>query len=156
MRILGIDPGIERMGFAVLDVHNGKMKLLDCGVVKTSKDLTLAERLAILAHDLSEVVAQWKPETAGVEELFFSKNVKTAITVAHARGVILLTLAQHNIPIRSFNPLIVKEAICGDTKADKKQMAKMVQYELGIKLKNDDTVDAIAMALCMRAHLRKI
>ncbi len=156
MIILGIDPGIERMGFAVLEVVKGKTVLRDCGCVKTSKDLTLAQRLKELAGDLEEIIKTWKPNTAAVEELFFSKNVKTAITVAHARGVILAELAKHNIPERTFNPVAIKLAICGDSKADKKQMQKMVQYELGIKLKSDDTVDAVGIALCMRSHMKRI
>ena len=156
MVILGIDPGLERMGFAILEVVKGKTLLRDCGCVKTSKDLTLEERLKELAKDLDEILTTWKPQAAAVEELFFSKNTKTALAVAHARGVILLQLAEHGLSVRTFNPLTIKQAICGDSKADKKQMQKMVQYELGIKLKSDDTVDAVAIALCMRSHMKRI
>ncbi len=154
MIILGIDPGIERCGFAVLGVEKGKTKLLDCGCIRTPKELSLSERLGMLHTDLREVITKWKPNTAAVEELFFSKNTKTALTVAHARGVILLSLEESKIPARTFNPLTIKQAVCGVSSADKKQVQKMVQYELGLHIKSDDTVDAIAIALCMKAHLR--
>lgn len=155
MIILGIDPGIERCGFAVIQSEKNKLTLLDCGCIKTPKELGLSERLAMLFNDLSEVIEKWHPSTAAIEELFFSKNVKTALTVAHARGVLLLALEKYKIAHRTFNPLIIKQAICGVSTADKKQVQKMVHYELGIHLKNDDAVDAIAIAICMHAHLKR-
>lgn len=153
MRVIGIDPGIEKTGFAIVD-HSGRTPVvLDCGCIKTSKKSSMPERLVQIAHDLNEVLTQWKPRAAGIEQLFFSKNVKTALTVAHARGVILATLAKHNLRIAELNPGTVKNAMTGDAKANKKQMQKMLQYTTGIQLKNDDTIDAVCIALCLTPSL---
>ncbi|MBP9718353.1 crossover junction endodeoxyribonuclease RuvC [Candidatus Gracilibacteria bacterium] len=149
MRVIGIDPGIEKVGFAIVDHIKGKTTVLDCGCIKTSKTLSTPERLVQIAEDLEEIIAQWQPKAAGIEELFFSKNVKTALTVAHARGVIVSVLAKSKMKIVELNPRTVKNAMTGDSKANKKQMQKMLQYTTGIRLKNDDTIDAVCIALCL-------
>lgn len=155
MRIIGIDPGIEKTGFAILESNKNRRTLLDCGCIRTSKKESLSSRLVQLKKDLHEVLAQWKPTHGSVEMIFFSKNVKTAITVAHARGVILEVLAEYGVELTEFAPNQIKAAITGDATADKKQVQKMVHYELGITLRNDDTVDAIAGGLCLLAHMRR-
>jgi len=154
MRIMGIDPGIERTGFAILDDSNGTIKLLDFGCIKTSKILTLSERLLILSQDLQNIILEWKPEIAGIEELFFSKNVKTALTVSHARGVILAVCEEQRIPIHTFNPGTIKSTVTGDGRADKSQIQKMLQLTFGICPKSDDAADAIACVLCLHSHLK--
>lgn len=147
MRVIGIDPGIERTGFAVLEMTGGKTHLLDFGRIFTDKRDPFSHRLNTLACDLKKLLKKWKPAASGIEEVFFSKNVKTAIKVSHARGVILETLEEHGIAVYEFNPSHVKMAVTGDGRADKFQVKKMVKYLLGIDLKNDDTADAIACGL---------
>ncbi|MEK7171325.1 MAG: crossover junction endodeoxyribonuclease RuvC [Patescibacteria group bacterium] len=147
MRVIGIDPGIERTGFAVLEMAGGKTHLLDFGRIFTDKKDPFSHRLNTLSCDLKRLLKKWKPDAAGIEEVFFSKNVKTAIKVSHARGVILETLEEHGIAIYEFNPAHVKMTVTGDGRADKFQVKKMVKCLLGIDLKRDDTADAIACGL---------
>lgn len=149
MRVIGIDPGIERTGFAVLEMTGGKTQLKDFGCILTDRKNPFSHRLNTLAGDLKRLIKKWKPDCAGLEEIFFSKNVKTAIKVAHARGVILETLEEHGITVYEFNPSHVKMSVTGDGKADKLQVKKMVKYLLGVDLKNDDTADAIACGLAV-------
>ena len=149
MLVLGIDPGIERTGFAVLASECGKIRVLDFGCIMTDKKHPFSNRLAQLATDLRSVLRQWKPSACAVEQLFFSKNVKTAMTVSHARGVILEVLEEHGIPVQELNPGHIKLAVCGDARADKLQIRKMLHFTLGIDVRQDDTADAIAAALCM-------
>ncbi|MBI2638483.1 crossover junction endodeoxyribonuclease RuvC [Candidatus Peregrinibacteria bacterium] len=146
---MGIDPGIERTGFAVLEMEKSKITVLDFGRIFTDKRHPFSHRLNLLATDLKNLIRQWKPQAASIEQIFFSKNVKTAMRVSHARGVILETLEEHGIQVQEFNPAHIKLAVTGDAKADKLQMKKMVQYLLGIALEGDDATDAIACALCM-------
>lgn len=155
MRIIGIDPGIERTGFAVLEQEKGgKICVLDCGQIFTNKDQPFAARLQDLANDLKTLLLLWKPVAAGVEQLYFSKNVKTAMKVSHARGVILELLEEHGVPIFELNPGQIKVAAAGHGKASKQEVKKMIQYTLGIYLKNDDTADAIACGICLLATHR--
>ncbi len=148
MRVIGIDPGIERTGFAILEMHGTKVHLLDSGRIFTEKRHPFSHRLNLLATDLKSLLQEWKPTAAAVEQLFFSKNVKTAMVVSHARGVILEVLEAHGVPMEEFNPAHIKLSVTGDAKADKKQVRKMIQYLLGISLKSDDTADAVAAGLC--------
>lgn len=149
MRVIGIDPGIERTGFAVMEMRGGKFTLLDCGCIFTDKKFPFAQRLNNIANDLELILRKWKPSAASMEEVFFSKNVKTAIKVSHSRGVILEMLEDHGIPIREFNPSHIKLAVTGHGKAEKSQIKKMLQYLLGINLKSDDASDAIACSICL-------
>lgn len=148
MRVIGIDPGIERTGFAVLEMEKGTVRVLDCGRIFTDKRHPFSHRLNLLATDLKNLIRQWKPDASSIEQIFFSKNVKTAMRVSHARGVILETLEENGVPVQEFNPTHIKLSVTGDAKADKLQMKKMIQYLLGITLKSDDATDAIACALC--------
>ncbi|MEK9132628.1 MAG: crossover junction endodeoxyribonuclease RuvC [Patescibacteria group bacterium] len=152
MRIIGIDPGIERTGFAILELANGKIKLLDCGRIHTDKKHPFSHRLNLLASDLRELLRQWKPTAASIEQIFFSKNVKTAINVSHARGVILEVLEEQGIEVAEFNPGQVKLAVTGDSKADKLQIRKMIQCLLGVGVKSDDAADAIACGMCLLSN----
>lgn len=151
MRIIGIDPGIERTGFAVLEMNrlDGKIVLKDYGCIVTERRSPFSHRLACLASDLKIILRRWKPDAAGVEQVFFSKNVKTAMKVSHARGVILEVLEERGVPVQEFNPNHIKSSVTGDSKADKLQVKKMLQYTLGISIKNDDAADAIACGICL-------
>lgn len=148
MRILGIDPGIEKTGFAVLEMEAERPVLLDYGCIRTDKKNPFAHRLATLAGDLKQILRQWKPSAASLEQVFFSKNVKTALQVSHARGVILEVLEEHGLPVFELNPSHIKITMTGNGRADKFQMRKMLEYTLGIRIKNDDTADAIACGIC--------
>jgi len=148
MKILGIDPGSTSMGFALLTQNAGTLKLITHG--STSIKLKeLPAKLVRLHEILEKLILEQKPEAAGVEKLFFSKNKKTALEVAHARGVILLTLLEHNIPLYEFTPGEVKIAVTNYGAADKGMVATMAARILGLsKLAGDDNAaDAVAVAI---------
>lgn len=158
MIILGVDPGTATTGFGVIEKDNkGQWHALEFGVITTDKQLDDADRLQILAADLKDIIQKYKPVAAGVEKLYFETNVKTAITVAQARGAILLTLAQQSIPLYEFTPLQVKSTLTGYGSADKKQMQFMIKHTFGLTTtpKPDDAADALAVALCCANSIRR-
>jgi len=151
MIILGIDPGTAITGFGFLKkIGKNKLELIDYGCIKTSKDLSTAERLKKLNKDLGSLIKKNKPDTIAVEDIFFFKNLKTAIKVSQARGVILLTASKHNCRIEEYTPLQVKQAVACYGRADKKQVQEMVKTILNLKEipKPDDAADALATAIC--------
>jgi crossover junction endodeoxyribonuclease RuvC len=150
MRILGIDPGIADTGWGVIENNKGKLKCLAYGSIKTSSKKELPERLVELNQELNNIIKEYKPKIVGVEELFFCKNVKTALTVGHARGVILLTLKQNKLNPHEYTPLQIKQAVTSYGKADKGQVQGMVKVMLNLKEipKPDDAADALAVAIC--------
>lgn len=149
--ILGIDPGFGRVGYGIIkkDLKLG-WKMLSVGCIETSAKKSFVERISQIHEELARIIKKYKPTRMAVEELFFFKNVKTAIEVGQARGVILLTGVENNLPIDEFTPLQVKQAITGYGRAEKDQMKKMVAVVLGMKekIKSDDAADALAVALC--------
>lgn len=149
MRILGIDPGLATMGFGVIDVLKGKGSVVDYGVILTSKNEAFPNRLAIIERGVKELIAKFKPDEIALEELFFNNNVKTAIDVAQARGVILLTCVKDCGRLYEYTPLQIKQALTGYGRAEKKQIQQMVATFLGLKTipKPDDAADALAVAL---------
>lgn len=149
MRILGIDPGFGRMGYGVIEQVKGKWTHVAHGLVETPPKKSFVERLEQLHNELNELIKKYRPTQAGVEELFFAKNVTTAIQVGQARGVILLTLVQHKISVYEFTPLEVKQAITGYGRAEKQQIQKMIPLLLDMKKirLQDDAADALAIAL---------
>lgn len=157
LKILGIDPGFADTGYGVVLRDGSKLQCLDYGSIKTSKTLSLSERIEKLEKDLEQIIKKHKPDQASVEQLFFCTNIKTAISVAQARGVILLTLVKNKIPLIECTPLQVKQAVTGYGKADKKQIQQMVKIILGLKEipKPDDAADALAMAICGANNIRK-
>jgi crossover junction endodeoxyribonuclease RuvC len=151
MIVLGIDPGTAITGYGLVrEENNGQAVALAYGAITTPSDLPLPDRLQLLQRDLAAVIGQYQPEQSAVEQLFFNKNVRTALAVGHARGVILLTLAQANIPIYEYTPLAVKQAVTGSGRADKRQVQQMVTLLLNLSKipKPDDVADALAIALC--------
>ena len=151
MRTLGIDPGTAIMGWGIVEEDGqGGLKCVEYGALTTSKELALPQRLQILHRGLVDLIARYKPDTAGIEELFFGKNVNTALAVGHARGVALLALADANIPTQEYRPMAIKQAVAGYGGADKKQMQAMVRLTLGLDKipKPDDAADALAIAIC--------
>lgn len=153
MRILGIDPGTGIMGFGVVDTGRQPV-MVDAGVIRTNAHQPEPERLLIIFDALQEIVKANKPHMVSVEKLFFARNVTTAMTVAQARGVVLLVAQQHNLPIHEYTPMQIKQSLTGYGKADKKQMQEMVRIMLKLKEipKPDDAADALAAALTHAAH----
>ena len=150
MIVLGIDPGIAIMGYGVVEPKENKIKVLENGVLTTSSKTRTPERLEILYNNLEGIIKEYKPDEFAIEELFFNQNVKTAITVGHARGVQVLCAQANNIPIYEYTPLQIKQAITGYGRADKKQMQLTVTTLLNLKDMPgpDDAADALAVALC--------
>lgn len=149
MRILGIDPGIGRAGWGVVDAQDGKVKVIDYGCIETPKEHTLEQRIVTLYDTISKIIAAHQPEALSIESLFFNKNVTTAIAVGQARGVILLAAAQNKMSVTSYTPQEVKIGVTGYGKADKTQVGQMIKMVLGLKAipKPDDTADALAIAV---------
>lgn len=149
MIILGIDPGTATTGFGVIRVDRGRSTMLDCGIISTPKDLPHADRLRILYDDLSELIDCHRPVRVGIEKLFFTSNVTTAMAVSEARGVILLAIQQAGLELLEFTPTQVKQATTGYGQAKKPQMQSMVQkiLQLDVVPKPDDAADALAIAL---------
>jgi crossover junction endodeoxyribonuclease RuvC len=145
MRTIGIDPGTARMGWGVVDEQGNQIRLVEFGVLTTPAGMPQHERLRILYDGLGEILGRHKPDQAAIEELFFGKNVNTAITVGQARGVALLALHQSGAAIHEYKPLAVKQALTGYGGADKRQMQEMVRITLGLP---DDAADALAIAIC--------
>lgn len=158
MKILGIDPGMAIVGYGMIEIdsrENNSIKLLTSGSIQTNKILSDSKRLLEIFNDLSELVEKYQPDCASVENLFFFKNQKTVIPVAEARGVILTVLEKYNIPTYSYTPMEVKQVLTGYGRAEKKEVQQMVGIALQTEKlpKLDDTVDAIAIAIC---HSRSI
>lgn len=151
MRIIGIDPGTATTGFGIVENKNGNVTLLDYGCIRTQAGLAQSERLRQIAEDLETLIKKWNPNKASIEKLFFNKNIKTAMTVSEARGVILQKLAEKGINTNEFSPLEIKSTVCGYGKADKKMIQQMIKMSFGLKEapKSDDAADAIAVALCL-------
>lgn len=151
MRIIGIDPGTATTGFCIIDNEKGKIKLLDYGCIRTKAGLETGTRLQQISEDLNELIKKWQPESASIEKLFFRKNVKTAISVAEARGIIMQKCTEKGLKTSEFTPMEIKMAVCGYGKADKKMVQQMVKIILGLKKtpQPDDAADAIAAAICL-------
>lgn len=149
MIILGIDPGIAIVGYGVVRSERGNHEVVDYGVINTPKERTTPERLKMIADGLATLIDKFKPDAIAVEELFFATNAKTAITVAEARGVILLTAITKCNQLFEYTPMQIKQAITGYGRADKKQMQSMVKMLLKLATipRPDDAADALAVAL---------
>lgn len=150
MKILGIDPGTATTGYGVIENNRGKLKLVEYGCIRTAKTDSASTRLAEIYRDLKKLIKKHRPEIISVESVYFYKNVKTAIAVAHARGVVLLAAAESQAKLVEFTPLQVKSRLAGYGKADKKQIQYMVKAILDLKTipKPDDAADAVAIAIC--------
>lgn len=148
--ILGIDPGIADTGYGLIKNKGGKLTCLAYGSIKTKAGEDLAARLLLLNSELDKIIKKYRPDLAAVEQLFFNKNVRTALIVGQARGVALLTLKQNNLPIFDFTPAQVKQAVSAYGQASKKQVQKMVKLILNLSIlpQPDDAADALAIAIC--------
>ncbi len=157
LRVLGIDPGTATTGWAVLEEKRGIIKPLAYGTISTSQKKPAAKRLGEICRDLKKIIKKYKPNEAAVEDIFFFKNLKTAVKVSESRGAVLLTLEDLKVKMASYTPLQVKQAITGYGRAEKKQIQIMVKNILNLKSvpKPDDAADAIAIAIC-HINSRKI
>ncbi|HHT62729.1 MAG: crossover junction endodeoxyribonuclease RuvC [Bacillota bacterium] len=155
MRILGIDPGTAITGFGVLETLGNRFKLLDYGCIRTASGILLQQRLEKIYQGMTVLLERWHPEEVAIEELFFNKNTRTALTVGHARGVIFLAAAHHQVAVYEYTPLQVKQSVVGYGRADKHQVQYMVKTILNLSAlpKPDDAADALAIAIC-HAHSR--
>lgn len=150
MRTIGIDPGTASMGWGVVDELGGALRSVTYGVLTTPANQEPARRLLLLYQELTKLLETYHPAAAAIEELFFSRNVTTALAVGQARGIALLTLAQAGVPIYEYKPRVVKQAVAGYGAADKRQMQEMVRLTLNLETipRPDDAADALAIAIC--------
>ena len=148
MIIIGIDPGLARVGYGIIEINKEDKFLLDCGIIETSKNRKEEDRLHEIYQDLRALINKWKPKYAAVEKFFFYKS-STTISVVQARGVIMMTLGSFGIPISEYAPAQIKLTITGSGKASKKEVLEAVMYSLKLKYapKPDDSADALAIAL---------
>jgi crossover junction endodeoxyribonuclease RuvC len=161
LRVLGIDPGTARLGYAILDfdINNKSLLLINCGIIQTSKNDSDSTRLKIIRNDLIKLIEEFQPRVASVEKLFFFKNPKTIIPVAQARGVILETCETKGIQLFEYTPLEMKKIITGQGKAEKSLVSEIIHRELKLatKITPDDAVDAVGLAICVtRADAYKL
>ncbi len=151
--IIGIDPGIAIVGYGVIEYSRNKFRTLAYGALTTPAHTPVEYRLSLIYNDMNLLLDKYKPDEMAIEELFFNSNTTTAISVAEARGVILLSAARKSVAVSEYTPLQVKQSVVGYGKADKKQVILMVKTILGLDKvpKLDDTADALAIAIC-HAH----
>ena len=150
MLVLGIDPGTAITGYALVRDDEGELDLLECGTITTASGEPMAERLARIHEHLARLIGKLHPAVVAVEQVFFSRNVRTALSVGQARGVILLAAAQSGLPVYEYTPLQVKQAMVGYGGADKVQVQEMVRLVLQLDEapQPDDAADAVAVAVC--------
>jgi len=155
--ILGLDPGTAATGYGVVVTNDVTTRHIAHGCITTSSKTEMAQRLNTIAKELRSIIREYKPNIVAVEDIYFCKNVSTAIVVAQARGVLLQIVATAKLPVRHYTPLQVKQALTGHGRADKKQIQKMVKMVLGMKNvpKPDDAADALAVAITC-AHSSKL
>ena len=157
MVIVGIDPGSVITGFGAIETENREPRLIGCGCIRTSAKTPFAERLRKIYGELAETLSRYHPDEVAVEDVFYSNNVKTALKIGHARGVILLAAADAGLPIAEYSPREVKQAVVGSGSASKEQVQFMVKNILTLKEAPQpyDATDALAVALC-HAHRLKM
>jgi len=148
--VLGIDPGTAIVGYAVVAAHGSELSMIACDVITTNASMPLPERLQHIYHRLSEIISTYRPNEAAMEELFFAKNARTALTVGQARGVAMLAMANGGLAVAEYTPKQVKQAVSGYGGANKEQVGEMVRILLHLKAipRPDDAADAAAVAIC--------
>jgi crossover junction endodeoxyribonuclease RuvC len=150
MRVLGIDCGCERTGYGLIESDGRAHRLISAGVIVTSPKHPLGSRLLEISHGVREIVSAHAPDAAAVEEVFYAQNVKTALRLSHARGVILCTIAEAGVPLGEYSPLQIKSTVVGYGRADKGQVKMMVRslLRLEAEIASEDASDALAVAIC--------
>ena len=153
MRILGIDPGSRKTGYGLIEHSNNKSRHLDSGFIRLNEKETLIERLLMLSLELGKIIERLNPNCGAIEKIFYAKNAQSALSLAHARGVILLKFSEKQLPIHEYQALKVKQTVVGAGRADKEQIKHMVKILLKINDSlQEDQADALAVALT-HAHL---
>ena len=157
MIIIGIDPGYAIVGIGVVEYVGNKFRTLEYNAITTPAGMPTVERLKKIYTEMTMYIDKYKPDAVAIEELFFNSNQKTAINVAQARGVLLVAVANKNVPISEYTPLQVKQSVTGYGRADKKQIKTIVKMILGLNVipKPDDAADSLALAIC-HAHSNKM
>ncbi len=155
MIILGIDPGLTKTGFGIISISNNNIKLLDYGIIEPDKNDSLSKRLLTIHEDIEKLINLYLPTIFSIEEVFYGKNIKSALLLGQARGSAMITAAKYNIPVFEYSAKKVKQAITGNGNADKTQVQYMIKNMLNMKILPHplDASDAIAIALC---HLNQI
>ena len=154
MRILGLDPSLSSTGWGVIEVNANRLHYIADGFIPTSPKMPIEERLDIIFNTLSEVIETYQPEEAAIEKTFLNSNPETSLKLSMARGVVILAAGHYHLPLFEFDPTKVKKALVGVGHADKNQVETMVKILLpGCKPKNNDSSDALAMAIT-RSHYR--
>ncbi len=150
MIIMGIDPGFAITGYGVVKYEGNKFSVLDYSAITTAASMKFSDRLLVLYNELEKLIDKYKPDAISIEELFFNKNIKTALTVGHGRGVAVLAAAKSGIDIFEYTPLQVKQSVVGYGRAEKAQIQQMVKAILNLPAipKPDDVADALAVAIC--------
>ncbi|MDQ2087822.1 crossover junction endodeoxyribonuclease RuvC [Herbivorax sp. ANBcel31] len=150
MVIMGIDPGIAIIGYGMVSYKGNKFTPMDYGAIKTDSSMNLSQRLLVLYNRLEEIIEKYKPDVVSIEELFFNKNIKTALTVGHGRGVAVLAAARADVEVFEYTPLQVKQSVVGYGRAEKAQVQQMIKIILNLKKipRPDDVADALAVAVC--------
>jgi len=156
MRILGIDPGLTRTGFGIIDINDDVLKFVDCGVVKPNNKDRLEKRLLTIFTDMSEIINQYNPTVVSIEEVFYGKNVKSALLLGQARGAAMLSAASKKVNIFEYSAKKIKQSVTGNGNANKDQVKFMVASILNIKNLDIplDASDALAIALCHSQQLK--
>ncbi len=149
MRILGLDPGTATTGYGIIDVDDGRLSVVTYGVISTKAKDNISKRLQKIYQELNHLINEFQPDTAAIEEVFFGRNITTAISVGQARGVLLLALANAGISIGEYSPPKIKDAVTGYGKADKAQVQLMVRNLLDLEEtpRPDDAADGLAVAI---------
>jgi crossover junction endodeoxyribonuclease RuvC len=148
--VLGIDPGLASTGYGVVALDGGSLTALDGGVIQTPAGIPLERRLADIHEEIERLLSAHAPDAVALEELYFGQNVRTAFAVGHARGVVMLAAGQRRLPCSSYTPQKVKAAVCGNGRAEKDQVARMVKMLLSLteEPRPDHAADALAVAIC--------
>lgn len=153
VRILGIDPGSRATGYGVIDCQGHTFTFVTCGVIRTSEKKPFPERLEEIYEGIREVIAAYKPQLAGIEDIFTAINPRSALKLGHARGVLILATRQHGLPLEEYSPTVVKQAVAGYGQAPKEQVQQMVRVLLKLVASpSQDAADALAVAICRANH----
>ncbi len=154
MRVLGIDCGTERTGYGLIESDGRTHRIVTAGCIQTSPKNPLHERLLAIARALRDVIGQYQPGAAAVEEVFYAQNVKTALKLSHVRGVVLLAIAEAGIPLGEYSPLAIKTSVVGYGRAEKQQVKMMVHslLRIEVEIESEDACDALAVAICHATH----
>ena len=158
MLVLGVDPGTAITGYGLVQEAEGQLQAVAYGAITTPSDWTMPQRLLKIYRDLTALIREHDPTEGAVEQLFFSRNVKTALAVGQARGVALLALAEGGLPVHEYTPLQVKQSVVGYGRAEKAQVQELVKLLLGLEVvpQPDDAADALAIAICHLHSARMI